>query len=83
MKLHLILFYASTNTRIFDHLQKMDNKHDTDKLVQNVLKANFVEKLTQKREPSIWKLFEFLSARFDIHEMTHLLVQVLNYLNIY
>ena len=34
-------FDVSTNTRIFDHPQTIDNKHDIDKLVQNILKQKF------------------------------------------
>ena len=52
-------FDASTNTRIFDHLQTIDNKHDIDKLVQNILKQNLIEKLTLQRQASAWKFYEF------------------------
>ena len=38
-------FYeASTNTRLFDHPQTINNKHDIDNLVQNILKQNLIEK---------------------------------------
>ena len=63
-------FYdASTNTRLFDHPQTIDNKNDIDKLVQNVLKQNLIEKLTRNRDGSAWKFYEFLYVRLDVYEM--------------
>ena len=63
-------FYdASTNTRLFGHPQTIDNKNDIDKLVQNDLKQNLVEKLTRNRDGSAWKFYEFLYVRLDVYEM--------------
>ena len=57
------------NTRLFDHPQTIDNKNDIDKLVQNVLKQNLVEKLTRNRDGSAWKFYEFLYVCLDVYEM--------------
>ena len=62
-------FDASTNTRILDHPETIDNKKDIDLLVQKIQKMNLVEKLIQKREDSAWKFYEFNYVRFDVYEM--------------
>ena len=62
-------FDASTNTRILDHPEMIDNKKDIDLLVQKIQKMNLVEKLIKKREGSSWKFYEFIYVRFDVYEM--------------
>ena len=62
--------HCVTNTRIFcGHPQTIDNKHDIDKLVENILKKKLIEKLTLNRQSSAWKFYEFLYVWFDVYEM--------------
>ena len=67
--IQFMFFKASTNTRILDYPRTIDNKQDIDKLVQDVLKKNLVDKLISKSIDSGWKFYEFIGVRFDIYEM--------------
>jgi hypothetical protein len=64
-----MFFKASSNTRILDYPRTIDNKQDIDKLVQDVLKENLVDKLILKSLDSGWKFYEFIGVRFDVYEM--------------
>ena len=52
-----MFFKASSNTRILDYPRTIDNKQDIDKLVQDVLKGNLVDKLVSKSIDSGWKFY--------------------------
>ena len=62
-------FDASPNTRIFKHPKLIDNKRDIQNVYNKVLGKNLIEKLTELRDDSAWKFYEFLYIRFDVYQL--------------
>ena len=62
-------FDATPNTRIFKHPKLIDNKRDIQSAYDEIVKTNFIEKLTALRENSAWRFYEFLYIRFDVYQL--------------